>query len=218
MTPRPIPGPEIYEGIEKLALPHDQQGWHSEHPVFKRLIKESLPNIIVEVGSWKGASAIHMAEITIPWDGQCEPPTKIYCIDTWLGGIDHELHQEVETSVLQRDHGYPRLYFQFLANVYRAGFKDRIIPIPQTSVNGARYLKAHNIVADLIYIDGSHEYPDALIDIDNYWHLLRPGGIMFGDDLGFEGVAKSVGEFCTHTGVTCEVVAQNFWVLRKPAA
>lgn len=213
-TPRPIPGPEIYEGIEKLAMPHDVQGWHSQHSVFDRLISEASPAVIIEVGSWKGASAIHMADITHMRFTQ----SKIYCVDTWLGGIDHELHQEVETSVLQREHGYPGLYFQFLTNVYRAGFKDRIVPIPQTSINGARFLHAHGVVADLIYIDGSHEYPDALIDMDMYWKLLRPGGIMFGDDIGFDGVARSIAEFCKHTGLTCEIIADNFWVLRKPAS
>ncbi len=210
MTPRPLPGPEIYNGIEAMNLPDDRQGWHSDHPIFKKLIDEIKPQTIIEVGTWKGASAIHMAGLA--------PEAKIYCVDTWFGGIDHDVNQEVATSVIPRDdHGYPHLYHQFLANVARAGHQSRIVPIVQTSVNGARLLAAHGIKADLIYVDGSHEFPDALIDMDNYWNLcLRPGGVMFGDDMGFPGVSQSVAKFATHTGETVEVVAQNFWMFRKP--
>lgn len=216
---RPLPGPEIYDGIESLNLPDDVQGWHSQHPIFEKLIEELSPRIIVECGTWKGASAINMAQLLAKkgWPvGTDSHGGKVFCIDTWLGGIDHEINQQVETSVLERERGFPRLYFQFLHNVAKAGLQKQIVPIPQTSINGARFLHAHKIVADLIYIDGSHEFPDALMDMDFYWRILRKGGVMFGDDYGFPGVSKSVAEFATHTRETVEVVAGNFWMFRKP--
>ena len=43
----------------------DLTGWGGEHPIFEKLIlnlKSQLP-IIVEVGTWKGQSAINMANI-----------------------------------------------------------------------------------------------------------------------------------------------------------
>jgi len=208
-TIRPLPGPEIYEGIESLNLPDDTQGWHSTHPIFAQLIEEVKPLNILEVGSWKGASAIHMANLS--------PLSMVTCVDTWLGGADHELNQQVKTSVLPREHGYPRMYFQFLHNVAKAGLQKRIRPIPQTSLNGARLLKAHAYTAQLCYIDGSHEYSDVYADLDAYWPLVETGGILFGDDFGFTGVMAATFRFLTERDLwsRVKVVENNFWVIRK---
>lgn len=207
MTPRPLPGPEVYNDIEARNMPEDVQGWHSKSPFFESIINEVKPKTIIEVGSWKGASAINMATLATK--------AQLYCVDTWLGGIDHELNQQIDTSVLTRDHGYPTLYFQFLANVQRAGVFQRVCPIPQTSANGAKLLSAHGIWAELIYIDGSHELKDVYDDICAYWSLVSPGGVMFGDDWGFPGVSVSVQRFCLENNLGAEIIEDNFWVIRK---
>jgi NAD(P)-dependent dehydrogenase (short-subunit alcohol dehydrogenase family) len=38
------------------------------------------------------------------------------------------------------------------------------------------------IYFDLIYVDGSHDYDDVAADLAAYRPLVRPGGVMFGDD------------------------------------
>lgn len=214
---RPLPTPEIYEGIEALNMPDDPQGWHSDHPIFGNLIDELEPEVIVECGTWKGASIINMAKLTEDHAEISVQRCKLYAVDTWLGGIDHDLNQQVSTSVLERQHGYPRLYFLFLANVKRAGVHERICPIPQTSINGARLLAAHQVKADLIYVDGSHEGFDPYEDMKAYWPLLADGGVMFGDDMGFPGVAVSYYRFLMESGrpFRPEVIDNNFWIIRK---
>ena len=204
---RPLPDSSIYAGAE--LLPADAQGWHSDHEVFAHLIGQVQPKTIIEVGSWKGASALHMASL-------CS--AKIYCVDTWLGSFEHDAHQEDPTSAITRDHGYPRLYHLFLSNVVRAGMQERIVPIPQTAVGGSRFLNAHRIRADLIYIDGDHLGFEPYRDITAYWGLLRNGGIMFGDDFGpqFPGVIASVFRFAVEAGFNTEILDNNFWVFRKP--
>ncbi len=209
---RPLPGPEIYDGIEALGLETDLQGWHSDHPIFAQLIEEVKPSVIVECGTWKGASLIHMAGLA--------PQAKLFACDSFLGGIDHELHQDVATSVIPREHGYPRLYFQFLHNVKKAGIHERVCPIPQTSVNCARLLVAHGVKAQLVYVDGSHERFDPYDDMNAYWPLVADGGIMFGDDFGgFLGVAVSYWRFVmeNNLGRHAGVVDKNFWIIRKQA-
>ena len=57
----------------------------SDHSVFRRALSEIRPSLIVEVGSWKGASAIHMADLARELDLAAE----IVCIDTWLGNWQH---------------------------------------------------------------------------------------------------------------------------------
>jgi len=207
---RPLPGPEIYQGILDLGLPDDAQGWHSTHPLFARLIAEAKPKTIIECGSWKGASAIHMASLA--------PQARLYACDTWLGGIDHEVTQDNPTSVLKRDRGYPLLYQQFLHNVARAGMQTQIVPVIQTSINAARLLKAYGRTAELIYIDGSHEGMDPFFDILAYWPLLKAGGIMFGDDFNWPDVKASVFRFLCEAKLwhRLEVVDDNFWIIRRP--
>lgn len=133
-------------------------------------------------------------------------------------GIDHELTQDNPTSVLKRERGYPMLYQQFLYNVAKAGRQETIIPIVQTSVNAARLLRAHQVQADLIYIDGSHEGMDPFFDIKEYWPILKRGGTMFGDDWGFPDVKASVFRWLCEAKLWSrfELVDDNFWIIRKP--
>jgi hypothetical protein len=107
--------------------------------------------------------------------------------------------------------GYPQVYFDFLANVVQHGFQDVIIPVPCTSVIAARVLASQGIVADLIYIDGSHNYDDVVADIRAYRPLLRSGGVMFGDDYEWKSVREAVEEELPEHERTTE-----HWIYRKP--
>ena len=52
-----------------------------------------------------------------------------------------------ERNLLNKN-GYPQVYFQFLSNVIHNECEDIITPIPNTSVNGAKFLnliKSHQI-------------------------------------------------------------------------
>lgn len=72
---------------------------------------------------------------------------------------------------------------------------------------------------DLIYIDTSHQQNDVYSDMAYYWHTLRPGGVMFGDDYRAEfypGVAKAVAGFTVQPNVKHEVIGGQFLLIRKP--
>lgn len=200
-------------GCPKGVKP-DLQGWHSTDPFFAKIIGEVQPICIIEVGSWKGASAITMAEAskTLPRVA----PTHIYCCDSFLGGIDHNLNEDTPPNGLNRKHGYPQIYFTFLRNVTDSGYAKRIFPVVQTSVNAARLLAKQGVVADLCYVDGSHEINDVYADLQAYWPLLRQGGVMFGDDLAFPGVMLDTNRFCIERDLKMTVESNNFWVIRKP--
>lgn len=184
--PIPLPGPEIYDGIEERGLATDIfTGWHSLHPFFESIIKLTKPKVIIEVGSWKGGSAINMARLA--------PEAKIYCVDHWLGGADHVTASCAFRQGVQRDkHGWPGIYYQFLHNVAVSGLRDRIVPIPMMTKDGATLLRMHNIQADLIYIDADHDEGPVCEDSTNYMPLLKEGGFMFGDDYFCESVKRGV--------------------------
>jgi len=52
-----------YRGFDAGAYPQDMQGWGANHHFFRKVIETTRPAVIFEVGTWKGASAINMANI-----------------------------------------------------------------------------------------------------------------------------------------------------------
>lgn len=208
---------------DQTGLPDavDVHGWNSDHPYFAKLIAEVNPALIIEVGTWKGRSAINMAELSKGRMGMCEVsgasvpmPPPIVCVDTWLGGIDHYLSKQPIDDRRLDAHGSPRLYELFLKNVAGTPHAGRIHPLRQTSNNAAKILAHQKIVADLIYIDGSHEYDDVYADLCAYVPLLSESGRIFGDDFrSFPGVFAAVVRFAHENGYGLHVEANNFWSL-----
>lgn len=199
-------------------LEADLQGWNSSDPRFDQAITTTKPTTIIEVGTWKGASALHMANLRARRD-YGPLPWKIYCVDTWLGGIDHLLNQDKPINDLKRDAaGFPRVYHQFLYNVATSLFANQIHPIVQTSVSGARLLGRAGIEADLINIDASHVYEDVYADLQHYLGLLAPGGLIIGDDWkDFAGVRLAVTRFAYEQGLELAVSGAG-WQLRRAKA
>jgi hypothetical protein len=211
-------------------------------PIFQMLFEALEPQFVIEVGSWKGMSALWMGNwlrahnVCVPLsaggsDGACmsvQPSMGLdfhpllLCIDTWLGAP--ELYQ-VEASGAwgiqgKRKYGRPQIYEQFLANVILTELTDYILPFATTSSAAARWLlmKGFAEKADLIYIDGAHDEPDVMRDLIDYWELLKPGGALFGDDYdqNWTGVVKAVDRFAGMKKVSLEIIAgERKWVIWK---
>ena len=201
----------IYNNLE--LLPEDLQGWNGNSGVFHRLIAEINPTRIIEVGTWKGQSAINMAQYCKDINLQ----TDIICVDTWLGAMEFwgELKDTPERNLLLKN-GYPQIYYQFLSNVVHRGLESYIQPFPTTSLIAARFFKKENITSKLIYLDASHDYEDILIDLKNYYPLLEENSILFGDDyFAWPGVKKAVDEFVSDNNLNLTIEENNFWIIRK---
>ena len=193
--------------------PLDINGWNGNSNIFKYLIELKKPKIIVEVGTWKGQSALNMANAV----KKLNLESKIYCIDTWLGAEEFWtwLKNTPERNLLFKN-GYPQIYYQFLSNVFHTKNQDIIIPIPTTSHIGSKILKHYNIKPDLIYIDGSHDYDDVLVDLNDYHKLLNDNGVIFGDDyFAFDGVKNAVNCYCNTNNIRYELLENNFWMIKK---
>lgn len=200
----------VYNGLE--LLPQDLSGWNGNSGLFSQLVAEIKPKVIVEVGTWKGQSAVTMGRAV----KNLNLSTQIYCIDTWLGSLEFitNMSNTLERD-LQRKNGYPQVYYQFISNVVHNNLQDIIIPVPTTSSIGAKYLAYNKIVPDLIYVDASHEEDDVYADVQNYYGLLS-NGVIFGDDfVGWPGVNKAVKQFCNEKNISYEVKENNFWLIRK---
>lgn len=203
---------EIYSGFNPWAP--DYQGWNGNHNIFHKYVEETRPRTIIEVGTWKGQSALNMADSC----KKLSTETIMFCVDTWLGSLEFiDGRNPHLIDALKLVHGFPSVYYQFISNVMHRGHQDVIVPIPQTSHIAAKYFRSQGIKAQLIYVDASHEYEDVIKDIDAYMPILKKGGIMFGDDYGFYGVKQAVDEFFNSRGMRIEVVDGNYWTYRKEA-
>lgn len=199
---------DIYKDF--TPLPARIQGWDSESVLFEEMILATKPKVIIEVGTWLGASAIHMAKTCKKHGFYPE----IVCIDTWLGNIqmwnDPALYPE-----LQIKNGYPAVYYQFLSNVVAEECQDLITPLPNTSDTGFDMLKQYGCKADLIYVDAAHEYLPAKQDIKNYVTLLTPTGQIFGDDYDWPTVRRAAEEAAVETNHTLIVKRTRRWAFTK---
>jgi predicted O-methyltransferase YrrM len=199
---------DIYAGFVPIA--ESISGWGGNDKIFGRLIKLLKPKVIFEVGTWKGQSAITMAEACKALGLQCP----IVCVDTWLGSDEHILQCKQD---LKRVNGFPMLYYQFLSNVIHRGVQEWIVPLPATSLTAAKILNKLQIRADLIYIDADHQYESVLADLKAYVPLLAGGGTLFGHDYRWESVRRAVQDFCRDMSYD-HTVEGDFWILRTVQA
>lgn len=203
-----------YIGLDIENHQPDLQGWGGDDPIFASLIEEIEPRNILEVGSWKGASALHMAKIL---NEKGLHGSEICCVDTWLGAVESWTnHEDPERyKSLRLANGYPTVYYTFLKNVAVHGVQRVITPFPVPSTIAARFFVQNHVRFDLIYIDTSHDYEDVLSDVKRYWPLVAPNGVLFGDDYGVSpGVTRAVDCFAADYDLTPEISDHN-WVFRK---
>lgn len=201
---------------------YDPSGWGGTHDIFDRLVRLVRPRLAIEVGTWKGRSALHTADCL----ERDAPDCQLICIDTWLGAT--EFVGAGGKRDLMSHIGYPRVYYQFLRNVLERRQTSRIVPFPQSSTNALRYLHGRDVLAQLIYIDASHEYQDVALDISDAFGILDAGGIMFGDDYcdHWWGVKRAVDEAAELMGKTLQTFRydngpdeppSDYWVLSDGA-
>jgi hypothetical protein len=204
--------PNYYEGlkefIEKFNIKKEFRcagaPWD---PIFSHIISQVKPKIIIEVGSYIGYSAIKMADACKLNNLQ---DTSIICIDPFL---DASLRTDFEAKV----YGYPTVFYTFLNNIKDHNHEDIIIPLPMPALTGYRYLRDAKVKADLIYIDGSHDYDDVYLDVSRYLTLLNPGGLLFGDDWTYEGVREATQQICSEMNINPPTVINNtaVWYIQK---
>ncbi len=200
-----------YAGFDPSPWPDDIQGWRSEHPVLLNAIDRLRPARVLEIGSWKGRSALYMARHLRDLGLACE----IVCVDTWLGSAEHWLRrQRGWYESLRIAHGVPRLYYTFLANVVRAGLQDWITPFPTTSQTATKVLAELGVRFDLCYVDAAHEYDPVSQDLAACWELLDDPGILIGDDYDWAEVRRAVDDFAARRGLSVSDDREKFVVMK----
>ena len=148
-----------------------QQWFVQNIPVWDKLVPRHKPRRILEIGSYEGRSACYFIETCAR-----EQPIELHCIDSWQGGVEHDTAAMSDVEA--------RFNHNIAVARSRAANKVNLVKHKSYSHPALAKLIVVNPEPsfDVIYIDGSHQAPDVLVDAVMAFQLLRVGGLMIFDD------------------------------------
>lgn len=140
------------------------QGWFHHGEQVLALVEAVQPAVCVELGTWRGASAIAIARVLRRTGG------RLYCVDTWAGQVCAGGTVAVE----------PAMIGECARNLGKADVADLVRLIPTTTCRAARAWAGPPI--DFLYVDADHARDSVMADLESWWPHLRDGGLIAGDD------------------------------------
>jgi len=155
------------------ALADLPQGWFNHGERALALIEQYRPVVCVELGTWRGASAIATARVVRRWGG------RLTCIDTWAAGPV----------------GPPTMLTECEANLAAAAVANVDLVVSR-SVEAAAQWAGGSI--DYLYVDADHSEQSVTDDLAAWWPHVRVGGLVAGDDYGdpvYPGVTTAWDKF-----------------------
>jgi hypothetical protein len=211
---------DAYLGLDAGTHKPDLKGWMDPHfePAVAKMMREQNGRRLeaLEVGGWKGLS-------TSAFGGALasrRDTSGLTTIDTWLGSPEFwttGLEDPTRGAALRQIHGFPSVFYTFTSNMKALGLAKTVTPFPISADQGFDVLRYYKAVFDLIYLDASHEKRPVRQNIDDAWSVLRPGGLVFGDDFSqdWPGVMAAVLEFAGEHHLKAHF-AGILWFLSKP--
>jgi len=134
--------------------------------LFRRAASLAPGSQVVEIGSYRGRSAIVLA---LAADGHAQ----VTAIDPHAGNDRGPQQIAGTVSEGESDHR------AFLENIGRAGVKDAIRHVRQPSQEALDLVEGD---IELLYVDGAHRYGPARKDIERWGARVAPGGHMLVHD------------------------------------
>lgn len=137
-------------------------GWLTKREgafLYEAARKIQSPNVIVEIGSWKGKSTGCLGKGSKD-GGQAA----IYAIDPHTGSPEHH-----------RMFGKVDTWEEFNKNIGNLGVRDFVQPIRSTSSNAAPNF---NTPIGLLFIDGAHGLEEVKLDFQLWFPKVINGGII----------------------------------------
>ena len=170
------------------ALQHLPKGWFHHGEQLLALLEQHRPAVVVELGTYLGASAIAMARVLAPWGGV------IYCVDTWYGKP-------------VRGKRWPMRLFACATNLIIADVNASVRLIPAKTADAARAWRGPAI--DVLYVDADHREAGVLADLRDWWPHVRSGGLIAGDDYdhpAYPGLNVALDAFEAESGMALQRV------------
>jgi predicted O-methyltransferase YrrM len=159
--------------VDLPAASPTQASWFHHGEQLLALVEQHCPLVTVELGTWRGGSAIALARVVRAWGGV------VYCVDPWASGP-----------------GYPTIH-ETAAHMTARGVAASIRLIVAASVEAAACWRGP---IDCLYIDADHTYDAVSADLTAWWPYLIRGGLIAGDDYQnphYPGVTRAWDDFET---------------------
>lgn len=163
--------------IEKIR--NDVEGWLSgeEGLLFYNLAKNAKkPNVIVEIGSWKGKSTVFFGRGSLDGDG-----VKIYSIDPHIG----------RTEDMGAGYTVAPTFKDFEDNVKRYNLSGLVKPLVKLSWDAVNDVPEK---IDVLFVDGAHDYDSVKRDVKDWFPKLNEGGVISFHDSDWPGVKQTLFE------------------------
>jgi predicted O-methyltransferase YrrM len=143
----------------------DIEGWltDAQADVLSDRARElAAPDQIVEIGSYRGRSAVVLATAA-------PAGVQVVAIDPHAGNDRGPQQIHGSAAEGQRDHE------AFLRNLEVAGVRDQVRHVRRTSQDALSEVEG---AAGVVYVDGAHRYGPARADIEHWGARVRPDGTL----------------------------------------
>jgi hypothetical protein len=184
---------------------HPVAGRHHER--LKALGELPRDGVGAEVGVFEGDNACTLLRVT--------RPQHLFLIDPWQSepGLGAGLYSGRSESEATMDARCQRVQDRF----HRQVAAGQVSIHRMTSAEAAEEL---DLSLDYAYVDGDHRYEGVKADLETYAEVLRPGGILLGDDYGIrgwwnDGVKTAVDEFTAERDLPLTLFGSQF-LIRLP--
>jgi predicted O-methyltransferase YrrM len=162
----------------------------------------------VEIGVYKGDFAAKLL-----WLAR---PARLHLVDPWRYISDPDDKRVGRRMISQAN--MDAIHQQVLQRFARHIRRGRVVVHRAASTEAAAQFGS----LDWVYIDANHTYEAVKRDLATYYALLRPGGVLAGDDYGMggwwgDGVREAVDEFAGAQELALTVLGHQY-LLRKPLA
>jgi hypothetical protein len=169
----------------------------STRTLTRRKLISCLPRrgIGAEVGSWKGDFSAQILKRN--------KPELLYLIDPWAHRDDPGYEGAWYGGRVTGQADMDAIHQSVLARFEKQVKRGKVVVLRKGSIEAAESLAGRPL--DWVYIDGDHTYEAVKADLQAFRRLIRPGGVIAGDDYGVEGwwsngVTEAVDEFAASAG------------------
>jgi hypothetical protein len=178
------------------AAPAQEQGWlGAGSDVMLARVLSPATQLVVELGAWLGLSTRFIADHA--------PNAAVISIDHWKGSPEHRNEPRYQPLL-------PRLFETFQSRCWE--YRDRVIPLQMTSLDGLRAVAESELQPDMIYVDAEHSF-DAVSAELALARELFPRAALTGDDYDWPGVREAVTDFARRQGMIVDRVGYRGWRL-----
>lgn len=162
-----------YEKVKEIV----KNGWLSKEKFdwFEKIINETMPLNIVEIGTFYGMSAISLGMVA---NNKMISP-KVYAIDAWsadasLEGTNDKLNDDWWSAL-----DYNVILRSFLLSIQESNLVGIVMPILGRSVDVANCIPYR---IDLLHLDGNHSSEVISKELEIYANRVPIGGYIVADD------------------------------------